>query len=162
MRVDVHHRRWFILVTFLIALGLDILPLPGWVIWLRPSWTLLVLLYWAMALPNVVGIFYALMIGLLLDLLNGTVLGEHAVALIVVTYIMIKFHQLIRVYPLMQQTIIIFLLFITYQIIIFAIQGFVGQLPHTILYWLSGVISTLLWPWVFVLLRDWRRKLNVI
>lgn len=156
------HRRWFIVLTFFVAIALDILPLPGWVLWLRPSWTLLTLLYWTMALPNVVGLKTAFFLGILLDLLNGNVLGEHAFALIVISYFMITFYQRIRVYPLSQLTTVVFIFIYLYLMIIFAIQGFLGQLPHSILYWLGGLISTFLWPWIYLLLRDWRRRLNVM
>ncbi len=155
------HRRWFIVLTFIVALALDILPLPSWVKWLRPYWSLLVLIYWVMALPNVVSFFSAFSLGIILDLLSGTLLGEHAFALVVITYFMLKCYQLIRVYPLMQQTAFVFLFIFSYQIIIFIIQGFLGELPHAFMYWWGSLISTLLWPWVFILLRDGRRKLNV-
>ena len=153
---------WFIFVTFLIALALDILPLPGWVIWLRPAWTLLILIYWLMALPTVVSVGWAFILGLLLDLLNGTLLGEHAFAMVIVAYIILKLYQLIRVYPMLQQTLMVFAVLLLYQMILFAIQGLVASLPQSWLYWMSVVVGTMLWPWIYVLLRDWRRKLNVV
>jgi len=155
------HGRWVIFLTLLVALMLDVLPLPGWVIWLRPHWSLLVLLYWIMALPYCVGITYAFMVGVLLDLLNGTLLGEHAFAIVAVAYLAIKLHQLIRVYPLLQQTLVILLMMLLYQIIIFSIQSFIGESPHPLLYWLPVLVSAVLWPWLFVVLRDWRRRLRV-
>jgi rod shape-determining protein MreD len=161
MSKKIARNRWFIVLTFLIALMLDVLPLPGWVIWLRPQWTLLVLIYWVMALPSAVGIISAFSVGILLDLLNNTLLGEHAFAMVIIAYVVIKLHKLIRVYPLLQQMLVVFVFVLLYQLIIFGIQGIIGQLPHTFLYWLTVFISTILWPWVFVLLRDCRRRFYI-
>ena len=153
--------RWVIAITFLIALMLEVLPLPVWVVWLRPAWTLLVLIYWAMALPYIAGVLTAFCVGILLDLLTGTLLGEHAFVFIIITYIVIKQHRLIRVYPLFQQTLIVLMLVLLYKILIFAIQGIIGLAPYTYMYWLSAIVSALLWPWVFILLRDWRRRFHL-
>jgi rod shape-determining protein MreD len=153
--------RWFIALTLLIALMLEVVPLPGWIIWLRPQWTLLVMIYWMMAFPSVVGFIYAFGIGILLDLLNGTLLGEHAFAMVAIAYLILKLYQLIRVYPMAQQTLMIFVLVLLYRAIIFIIQGVIGELPHYMMYWLTVIISTILWPWIFILLRDMRRKFCV-
>ncbi|MGD9152633.1 MAG: rod shape-determining protein MreD [Gammaproteobacteria bacterium] len=156
-----HHSfkgKWLIILTIFVALMLDVMPLPDWIVWLRPQWTLLVMIYWMMALPFYIGFFYAFCIGILLDLLNGTLLGEHAFAMLIVAYLIIKLYQLIRVYPMMQQTLIIFALVALYRAIIYIIQGMIGELPHTMVCWLTVFISTILWPWVFIILRDMRRK----
>lgn len=155
------HARWFIGFTLLIAFMLDVLPLPSGFIWLRPEWALLVLIYWAMALPEVVGVTSAFFVGILLDFLNGTMLGEHAFAMIITIYIVVRWHRLIRVFPLIQQIFVVFGLVFLYQLILFGLQGMIGELPHTFLYWVSILVSAVLWPWVFILLRDWRRRLQV-
>jgi rod shape-determining protein MreD len=153
--------RLLITGTVLIALMLELLPLPSLVIWSRPEWVLLTLLYWVMALPHI-GFFSVFTVGILLDLSNGTLLGEHALALIIVSYFVIKFHQLIRIYPATQQMLIMFILVIIYKLIIFIIQGFINQLPNVFLYWLSAFSSALLWPWIFILLRDFRRRFGIV
>jgi len=152
---------WFIVLTLLISLMLEVVPLPNWIIWLRPQWALLVIIYWMLAFPSVVGFVYAFCIGILLDLLNGTLLGEHAFAMVVIAYLILKLYQLIRVYPMAQQTLMIFMLVLLYRAVIFVIQGVIGESPHFMAYWLTVIISTLLWPWVFILLRDMRRKFCV-
>lgn len=153
-------RNWIIWLTFLVALILDILPLPVWVQWLRPSWTLLVLIYWVMVMPYRVSVGYAFVLGLLIDLLQGSLLGLHVVALVAVTYFVAKLHRQFKAYPLRQQILMVLLLVFLYKLIIYAVLGFVGQLPHSLLYWLSIIISALLWPWVGLVLHDWRSRLH--
>lgn len=129
--------------------------------WLRPAWVLLVLIYWSMMTPYRVSVGVAWLMGLVVDLLNGSLLGEHALAFTIVIYFVTRMHIRIRMYPLLQQglSVLIFVLF--YQFIIYCIQGFVGELPGSHLYWLSSVTSMLLWPWLFVLMRDYRRWFKI-
>jgi rod shape-determining protein MreD len=150
-----------IFTTFLFALVLALLPMPDWTVWLRPSWVLMVLIYWAMMTPYRISVGFAWILGIIVDLLNGTVLGEHALAYTIVIYFVSKMHIRLRMYPLLQQGISIFLFVLLYQFIIYCIQGFIGELPGSQLYWLSSVTSMLLWPWMFVLMRDWRRWFKV-
>lgn len=145
-------------MTFLVAIILTLLPMPAWTIWLRPAWVLMVLIYWSIILPYHVNVGTAWFVGILLDVLNGTLLGEHALALTIVVYFVSRMHAQLRMYPILQQAIWVFLFVLLYQFILFCIQGVIGDLPKTWLYWSSSVTSMLLWPWVFIILRDYRRR----
>jgi|SRR5579885_911247 rod shape-determining protein MreD len=151
------HSFFAILTTVIIAIILALLPMPDWTIWLRPAWVLMVLIYWAMMTPYQVSVGIAWITGLIMDLLNGTLLGEHALAYTIVIYFVSKMHIRLRMYPMLQQGISIFVFVTLYLFIIYCIQGFIGELPASQLYWLSAVTSMLLWPWLFVLMRDCRR-----
>ena len=100
--------------------------------------------------------------GLLVDLLSGTVLGEHALAFSLIVYFVNKMHIRLKMAPFLQQGLSVLLFMLCYQFVIFCIQGFIGQLPDTKLYWMSTLTSTLLWPWLYVLLRDCRRRFRVV
>lgn len=153
---------WFVIfMTLMMALVLAMLPMPDWTIWLRPAWVLLVLIYWAMNVPYRVSVGTAFLIGLLVDLLNGTLLGEHALAFTTVIYIVNRLHIRLRMYPIIQQGFSIFFFVLLYQFILYCCQGFIGKLPTSHLYWLSSVTSMLLWPWLFVLMSDFRRWFKV-
>lgn len=156
---ETHH--WLVIPSsFFIAFVLTLLPMPEWTIWMRPAWVLMVLIYWSMLMPYRVNVGAAWIVGVLLDVLNGTLLGEHALALTIVTYFVVRMHTQLRMYPLLQQGMWIFLFVLIYQFILFCIQGFLGELPQTWLYWSSSVTSMLLWPWVFVIMRDYQRRLK--
>jgi rod shape-determining protein MreD len=153
---------WFAIgTTLLIALILALLPMPDWTVWLRPAWVLLVLIYWAMVLPVRVGVGTAWLVGLIMDLLCGTLLGEHAFAYTVVIYIVARMHLRLSMYPMLQQGLSVFLFVLLYQFILYCTQGFIDELPSSNLYWLSSVTSMLLWPWLFILMRDCRRWFRV-
>ncbi|OGT55528.1 MAG: rod shape-determining protein MreD [Gammaproteobacteria bacterium RIFCSPHIGHO2_12_FULL_43_28] len=151
-----------IITTLIIALILTLLPMPHWTIWLRPAWVLMVLIFWSMTTPYRVGVGTAWIMGLLVDLLSGTVLGEHALAFSLIVYFVNKMHIRLKMAPFLQQGLSVLLFMLCYQFVIFCIQGFIGQLPDTKLYWMSTLTSTLLWPWLYVLLRDCRRRFRVV
>ncbi len=155
------HNTMTIALTLFIAIMLTFLPMPEWTVWFRPAWVLLVLVYWAMMTPYRVGVGVAWLIGLILDLLNGTMLGEHALALTVVIYLVTRIYIRLRMAPMVQQGVSMMVFALIYQFILYCIQGFIGELPVSHLYWLSSVTTMLLWPWLFVLLRDYRRRFNV-
>ncbi|MFO7594545.1 MAG: rod shape-determining protein MreD [Pseudomonadota bacterium] len=150
-----------IALTFIVALMLTMLPLPDWAKFLRPEWATMVLIYWCMALPERVGVGVGWVVGLLLDVIHGAVLGQYALALSLVAYITLSLHQRLRIYPLAQQALVILMLLLLQQLLVIWIKGFLGQSPESLQYWLPSFTSMLLWPWMFLILRDVRRNFGV-
>jgi len=150
-----------IVLTFLAALFLTVIPLPELVRAFRPEWVTLVLIYWCLALPTRVNIGIAWLMGIVVDVLTGTLLGQHALAMAVVAFVTVKLHKQIRVYPLWQQALSIFTLVALGQLLVVWIKGIAGDSPQTWLYWMPSITSGLLWPAVFIFLRDVRRKFRV-
>ncbi|MCI0590898.1 MAG: rod shape-determining protein MreD [Gammaproteobacteria bacterium] len=152
---------WVILLSFVVAFMLDVMPLPEWAVDARPAWIALVLIYWCMALPERVGIGIAWVLGLLLDVLEGTLLGQHALGLVVIAYITLQTHRRVRVFPLLQQAVLVGLLLLLYLLLALWVMGIVGRAIGQWSYWLPALTSMVLWPWIFIVLRDLRRKYNV-
>jgi len=161
MRIKLDKTPLIIFATFLIALLLSILPLPEWAQWLAPHWMLLVLIYWILALPHRVNLSYAFIAGIFMDLLNGTLFGEHALAFLIVAYMTLRLHKQIRVFPMTQQAITIFIMLLFYQAVLFWVQGIIGNPIGSLWIWFTCLSSVLLWPWVFNVLRDCRRKFGL-
>ncbi|MBE9568053.1 MAG: rod shape-determining protein MreD [Proteobacteria bacterium] len=137
---------------------LAIVPLPDWAVEYRPDWVTLVLIYWAMAMPTKVGITAAWFSGLLLDVSYGTLMGQHAVGMVLVIYVIHMQHQRLRVASLLQQAIVIFFLLLLKQLLILWVDGMLGRAPASQLYFMPTLTSTLLWPWIYLVLRDLERK----
>lgn len=142
----------------LAALVLALLPMPEWASAFRPEWVLLVLVYWCMALPNRIGIGACWALGLVLDVLKGTLLGQHALAFALVGWLVVRLHLQIRVFPLWQQTLTIAAFLGIYEFLMFWIDGISGHAVAPEDRWAPVITSALLWPWVFVILRDLRRR----
>lgn len=150
-----------IILSFVVALMLTALPMPAWAALWRPAWVALVLVYWCMAAPRYTGIVMGWVLGLFLDVLAGTLLGQHALALAVVAFVVHRFHRQVRVLPLWQQGVGVFGLVFLYQVLILWITGIRGIPVLASAYWSSPLVSMLLWPWVFIVLRDVRRRYQV-
>lgn len=155
------HNRLAIILSLLTAIILTFLPMPEWAVWYRPAWVLLVLIYWSMMTPYRVSVGIAWLCGMVLDLLNGTMLGEHAFALTIVIYFVSRLHIRLRMAPMLQQGLSVFFLVLLYQFILYCMQGFIGELPGSQAYWCSSLVSMFLWPWLFLLLRDFRRRFKI-
>lgn len=151
-----------IALSLLVALLLSILPLPAWVLMLLPQWLILVIVYWIIAVPHRVSLGIAWLLGLLLDALYGTLLGEHALALCVIAFLAQRLHRQIRMFPLLQQAISVFILTLVYQALILWIQGVLGQLGKNLYwFWVSALTTMLLWPWAAMLLRYFQRRYRI-
>jgi rod shape-determining protein MreD len=154
---------WLIIpITLIIAFLITLLPMPSWTIWMRPQWVLMVVIFWAMFFPERINVGIAWVIGIFLDVMAGTLLGEHALAITLVVYFVVKLHTRLRMYPLLQQGFSIFTLTLLYQFILFCIQGFLGNLPSTWLYWSASVTSMLLWPWIFSILHNYQNRFEIV
>lgn len=156
-----HRNGWVIVASFLAAIVLALLPMPDWAEPFRPDWPILVLLYWSLALPDRAGVGVGWLLGLTMDVLRGTLLGQHALAYALVAFIMVKLHQQVRVYPLRQQMLAVLLLLLLTDTFLMWVRGIAGQSTGGWSHWLTPLIGTLVWPWVFTLLRSVRQRLRV-
>jgi len=157
---------WVIVFTFLFSMVLAVLPMPDMfpaeIGYLRPEWVVLVLVYWIIALPHRVGIVTAWSVGILLDVLLGSLLGQHAISFVVVAYIAVSLYQRLRMFSIWQQSLVVFGIVGLNQLINFWIESIAGHTEWNLWYLLASVMSAFLWPWIFLLLRYMRRRFNVI
>jgi rod shape-determining protein MreD len=154
-------RTYVIYITLLVGYLLTLMPMPEWASSFRPQWVALILIYWCMALPERVGVGVGFTSGLLLDVLTGTLLGQYALGLSVVAYLALKLHRRVRVMPLRQQVFTIFILLLVERLLALWSTGAAGYPTPSLLYWVTPLISMLLWPWVYLILRKVRRRFHV-
>ena len=134
------------------ALILTALPLPTWLDVMRPAFLVLTVLYWSVNAPRTGGIALGFFAGLALDVFQGPVLGQHALALALVAYIAVREHQRIRTKPALQQAIIVFGALAVYEFVVFAIDGWSGHPVTSPLRWVHTVTGALIWPPVAAIL----------
>jgi len=145
-------RVWMIFSGF-IALFLSVLPLPGWLDVVRPAFLVLAVLYFSITAPRAGGLALGFLAGLALDVFQGAVLGQHALALTLVTYIMVREHQKIRSKPAFQQSLIVFFALLAYEFVVFAIDGWTGHPITSPLRWVHTFTGALIWPIAIALLE---------
>lgn len=155
------NRIYVIVFSLAVALVLTILPVPEWAQELRPQWVALTIIYWCLALPDRVGVFWAFFTGLVLDVTAGTLLGQHALSLSVVAYLVVELYPRIRIFPLWQQSLFVWVLLLVERLLSLWVIGATGQPTPTLWYWAPTFVGMLLWPWIFIVLRDVRRRFRV-
>lgn len=155
--------RWVLPASLLAALLLGLMPLPEALVPLRPYWLALVVAFWVLESPQRVGLGFAFAVGLLADLAFGSLLGEQALRLVIIAFILQRFRARLRFFPLSQQALAIGALLYNDMVVTAAVHVLLGLPTPPALAWLAPALGMLLWaPLFFVLdalrLRAWRRR----
>lgn len=149
----------WIWLTLLLALCLQVMPLAdGWQIW-RPDWLGLMLIYWCMRVPLKVGVFHGFVLGILLDLIEGSVLGQNALVLSFLAFLCAVVYPRFRAYSLVQQAVLIFVLLGTVQLSEQWLRTLLGPFSVHLSFLLPSLISAALWPWLATLFEALGRRL---
>ena len=157
-------RQWWASALSLAAtLALAVVPLPDGIAPLRPDFVAVVLVHWSLTSPRQFSLLTAFWMGIALDTLSGALLGQNALALLVVVYLAEKFHLRLRVFPISQLAFAVLLLLGLYEFILFWIDGMAGRTVPLIERWVPPLTGTLLWFALYRLLdggaRDVRARL---
>lgn len=153
---------WVVVLSFLIAYLLAIVPFPQWAMNYRPEWVPMVLIYWVMALPYRIGIGSAWFAGLMLDILEGSILGLNAMALVIVAYVTLSLHQRLRMFSSLQQSGLVLALVGLNLMLSHWLQIITGQsVGSNMLFLMAAFSSAVIWPALFHLLRQIRRSFAV-
>src|SRR6202451_4382359 len=129
-----------------VALAGAVLPLPSILDAFRPDFLVLVVLYWSIESPRAGGLTLAFMSGLALDVIQGVVLGQHALALTLMAAWATHLRLRIRVFSVLSQCLTVFALLTGYQFILFWVDGATGNPVTNFSRWLAPFIGALLWP----------------
>lgn len=139
---------------FIVALLLSILPMPELISAFRPPWVLLFVLYIEYFLPGNFKLSTLLLVGLLLDVLLATVIGEHSFALLLVTWIASGKSRRFQFFSMMQQIFLIGFFCFLYQLIISFTAVLLGFNYSLIAPIASAVVGMFIWPWIRLLGED--------
>lgn len=138
-------------LALFIAFVLSIIPLPEMMVGFRPPWILIVTLYIQFYLPSYFNVILLLFLGLCLDVLLSTVIGEHAFALLLTTWLATGKARRFNFFSMGQQMMLIAVFCLLYQLIIILVDAFLG---YNVWPWMvvgTGLFSMLFWPWVRIL-----------
>lgn len=151
-----------ILTSLVLGMALMLIPLPPILKCWRPDFTTLVLMYWWLAHPERVGVFYGFIIGIFMDVMYSSLMGQFAMGNVFIAWVFMKSYQRMRVLPTWQQALSIFgLLFFKY-FIVFWIDKLRGNNDNSFLmYFAPCFTSAIIWPYVFNLLRNARRQAKI-
>jgi rod shape-determining protein MreD len=150
---DERQARIALVVSSVVALVLTGLPLPWTLDVLRPDLLLLVVIWFALTRPRTAGLLYAWSAGLVLDAFRGIILGENALAFVMIAYLVHRLHLQVRMFPLRQQSLVVMSLLWLYQFTLFWIDGVSGHPLTDWIRWLPVLTGALIWPLVTGLMR---------
>ncbi|HYQ37754.1 MAG TPA: rod shape-determining protein MreD [Pseudomonas sp.] len=152
---------WFVWFSLILALLLSVAPMPDFMQVGRPLWLALMLAFWSLAAPQRVGMTRVWLLGLAADVLYGTPLGQNALVLALVVFMLMALHQRLRVFPVWQQCLVLLVVFGLAQLVQLWLNTLAGNRPPTLLFLFPALVSALLWPWVFTVMRLFSRRLHV-
>jgi rod shape-determining protein MreD len=144
-------------LSLVLAFALTLMPLPTLLEPARPYWVALMVIYWNLEAGAMRHLGQAFLLGLALDLLTGTLLGQHALGLVVMVFLLERFRARIRFFPPWQQAAAIFALLVNDRVIQLWIIALLDNAWPPWSWWLAPVLGVLVWPWLFLLL-DWLRQ----
>ena len=147
-----------IIASFAAAMVMNVLPWWQVIGAFKPDWVALVLIYWVMAVPNRVGVLVGWVVGLFVDVLYGTLFGIHAMTFAVIAYLIQMTYHRLRLFPRWKQSINIAVVIGIHMLLGLVLRSFVQPVSSNFVYWTPLVGAMIFWPWVFIILRDIRRK----
>jgi rod shape-determining protein MreD len=147
-----------VLLSAIAGLLLAIMPLPTWLEAFRPDFLLLLVIYWSLASPRVAGLTFAWLCGFGIDILQGVVLGQHALMFLIVSALTHHLQLRLRIFPVWQQATAVLMLLALYQFGVFWTDGLIGQPVVTWSRWLPALTGALIWPTLVALLDTWNRR----
>lgn len=146
-----------VVASFVFAFALSALPMPDWATLWRPPWVALVLLFWALHAPERAGVFVGWMCGLLLDVLAGTLIGQHALALALVAWLGQGIRRHVRLSAVWEWGLAVFLVMVIGQLVVSGVTSLRGRPVDPWIYLSVPAAGLLVSPSVFFLLRrPWR------
>ncbi len=154
------HALWFVVITFFVAFYLAAVPMGRFEM-ARPDWVGMLIVFWVLVIPERFGIFVSFSIGLLFDTLAGTTLGLYGIVYSVLAYTVLLLHARLRMYPLGQQAMVVFLILgVTHILGQWLKVWFMSVVSGELHIW-PALTSALAWPWVYGLVRSFQLRLRV-
>jgi rod shape-determining protein MreD len=153
-------RPWFIALTLALALLANLFPISGVALALRPDFVALVLLYWCIQEPRYVGVGIAWWVGLIMDVGDATLFGQHALAYAFLAYAAEYFRRRVLRFPLWQQAAQVAVLLALCAALVLLVRYVGGAALPRWTYAVPPLVGALLWPLVTVILQWPQRPLS--
>jgi rod shape-determining protein MreD len=141
---------WLVALTLAVVILLSLLPLPAPLVPFEPYWVALVVIYWALETHDGISMGTAFVTGIVLDVLSGSVMGMHALSLVVMVFLVQRFRPRLRFFPPWQQALSVLALLVNDRVILIWITVALGEPLPTWKYWLPPVVALAIWPWLFL------------
>jgi len=139
-------RSAFIIFTFVAGMMINLLPWSGWALIAKPDFVALVVLYWCIQQPRKVGFTAAWLLGLVMDVAEGSLFGQHALAYSVLAFAGIVLHRRVLMFTMRDQVLHVVVLLMLNAVLVLAIRMFAGASFPGISYFTGSLTAAALWP----------------
>jgi rod shape-determining protein MreD len=136
----------FIVFTFAAALLVNFLPWSGWWLAIKPDFVALVVLYWCIHQPRKVGFASAWLLGLAMDVAEGSLFGQHALAYSVLAFAGIVLHRRVLMFTMRDQVLHVLVLLVLNDVMILAVRMLAGAGFPGLRYFIGSLVAAALWP----------------
>jgi rod shape-determining protein MreD len=143
----------YIALTLIAALLLNLLPWSGYWLWVKPDFVALVVLYWCIEQPRKMGFVAAWLVGMFMDVADGTLFGQHALAYSILAYAGIVLHRRVRMFAVTPQALHIIPLLLLNDLIIVTVRMLAGADFPGWQYFIGSFVAGALWPPLGALLK---------
>ncbi len=151
---------WWVALTLVVSFIFNLLPWTGSGAIVRPDLFALTLLYWCIREPRLVGVGVAWVCGLFTDVVEGNLLGQHALAYAILAFAAEFFHRRVLRFPLWPQALHVLILLWVAQLVVVATRAMSGAPLPSWTIWIAGVSGALIWPVLTLLLQAPQRPTN--
>tara|TARA_B100000035_G_C21034628_1_gene570203 strand:+ start:838 stop:1299 length:462 start_codon:yes stop_codon:yes gene_type:complete len=148
-----------ILITVILGLFITLITLP--LGYYAPEWMLLVIVYWAIAVPSNNKMVLAFLSGIIVDIVFGQALGISSLFYVVLIYFILRLYNSLRYMTIIQQAVVLFFfIFIKQHLLVWAYYIIGRNIDYQALL-ISAIITAFVWPLIYYTLRFIRRKFNI-
>jgi rod shape-determining protein MreD len=146
-------------LSLVAAIVLNLLPFENIALILRPDFVALTLLYWGIHQPQQTGMSIAFITGLVMDVIDASIMGQHALAYCLITYFTLMLHRRLRMFSIFRQIPAVLWMLLLAQIAVFLTGTLAGSyISEWYLFFLSSVIGALAWPIISIALGSLRKQ----
>ena len=164
--MDKHLKSYSLIsISLIFFIFLDLISFSQTVDQIKPALFLLSFIYWNIALPERMNLFFAFIFGFLMDFIQGTVLGLYPLILVFISYLSQRFFYQFRPLKFIQQALIIFLIFIVIRFLIAVDLNdlnpnslTLADKEYVLISLAFAVLNALIWPPLLYVHRIYRRK----
>ncbi len=146
-------RPGFILLTLALALLANLLPWGGWSAWLAPDFVALLVLYWCIHEPRKIGFLTAWLLGLMMDIADGSLFGQHALAYVILAYAGMFLHRRVQRFSMAPQILHVIPLLLFTDLVVLLVRALSGSDFPGPAYFLGSFSGAVLWPLLTQLLK---------
>jgi rod shape-determining protein MreD len=140
-----------VVLSFAGASVLELLVMPQSLLSFRPEWVVLTLIYWLIRHPEKIGLLTAFIVGLLMDVISSSYMGVHVISCCIISYLILTMHQRLKMFPVVQQSLVIFFVVSILLVIVMTIRSSLGGIDSSMSYLGAALSSALVWPFVVII-----------